>query len=152
MIISCITIVYCQNQEIDTGTVVFTKLLSYLDFTRLCVRVFYHTCRFMSPPLSEYRTAPSPQRTTLSPFSSCSLHPPVTPGNHWSVLYHDTLSFQECCINGIIDHFGFLFLKCSLFRMRTYACWKGVPKATPNTIKDCFSVWIWGWGTQTSSL
>ena len=111
MIISYITIVYCQNQEIDTGTVVFTKLLSYLDFTRLCVHVFYHTCRFMSPPLSEYRAPPSPQRTTLSPFSSCSLHPPVTPGNHWSVLYHDTLSFQECCINGIIDHFGFLFIK-----------------------------------------
>ena len=115
MIISYITIVYCQNQEIDTGMVVFTKLLSCLDFTNLCVHVFYHMCRFMLPPLSEYRTAPSPQRTTLSPFSSWSLHPPVTLGIHWSVLYHDTLSFQECCINGIIDHCGFLFLKCSLF-------------------------------------
>lgn len=114
MTISCITIVYYQNQEIDTGMVVFTKLPSYLDFTRLCMHVFYHMYRFMSPPLSEYRTAPSPQRTTLSPFSSWRLHPPVTLGNHWSVLYHDTLSFQECCINGIIDHFGFLILNCYL--------------------------------------
>lgn len=120
-----ITIVHHQNQEIDIGTVVCTKLQSLFGFRQfVCV---YHLRKFIPCSSCNHRCQNIEllhhhKEDTSLLYSTCFQLCPLATTDRSSVMI--VLSFLECHINEIIAYitFGFLFLKCSLCRVGTYAC------------------------------